>query len=142
MTPINSRDPIPSSCNGVRQLVVTTPAHRRATIFLWFKTPNNRDRKTPMIRTIVYGAPIVIAGIAGGLIAVAPVTTTALADGPTSTAAWQKNGPVSADTGAPFGDAINGTDPLVPFGTDPQVPVTLGYVNRNHDEGITTNGEV
>ena len=50
--------------------------------------------------------------------------------------------PISAATGAPSGDAKYGTDPLLPYGTDPQFPVTPGYVDRNHDEGITTNGEV
>jgi hypothetical protein len=95
-----------------------------------------------MFRRIAVGAPLIIAGLAGGVIALAPTTTTALADGPTSTAAWQKDVPINVDTGAPVGDAVNGTDPLVPFGTDPQVLVTPGYVNRNHDEGITSNGEV
>jgi hypothetical protein len=97
-----------------------------------------------MIRRIAITAPVIIAGVAGGLIALTPVTvaTTSLADGPTSTAAWQKNVPVSGATGAPFGDATDGADPLVPYGTEPQVPVTTGYVNRNHDEGITTNGQV
>ena len=35
-----------------------------------------------------------------------------------------------------------GPDPLVPYGTNPVVPFKLGYVNPNHDEGNTTNGEV
>ena len=35
-----------------------------------------------------------------------------------------------------------GTDPLVPSGTDPQVPYRLGYVDSNHDEANTTNGGV
>ena len=39
-------------------------------------------------------------------------------------------------------DAKYGTDPLVPYGTEPQVPITPEYVNRNHDEGVTSNGEV
>jgi hypothetical protein len=30
----------------------------------------------------------------------------------------------------------------VPYGTDPYVPYRLGYVNPNHDEGNTTNGQV
>ena len=42
----------------------------------------------------------------------------------------------------PLSDAKYGTDPLVPYGTEPQVPITPGYVNRNHDEGVTSNGEV
>jgi hypothetical protein len=29
-----------------------------------------------------------------------------------------------------------------PYGTEPQFPVSPGYVNRNHDERVTTNGEV
>jgi len=35
-----------------------------------------------------------------------------------------------------------GTDPLVPFGTEPQEPAHLGYVDSNHDEANTTNGQV
>lgn len=92
---------------------------------------------------IAFATPLLAVGLAAGFVALAPVSSTmSVAAGPTSTAAWQKNTPVSADTGAPLGDAKAGTDPLVPFGTDPQVPVTTGYVNRNHDEGITTNGQV
>jgi hypothetical protein len=62
-------------------------------------------------------------------------------DGPTSTAV-DPTYPISVQTGAPLGDAKCGTDPLVPYGTAPQVPTTPGYVNRNHDEGVTSNGEV
>lgn len=40
----------------------------------------------------------------------------------------------------PVGGA--GTDPLVPFGTNPTVPYTLGFIDPNHDNGNTTNGEV
>ncbi len=65
----------------------------------------------------------------------------ASADNPTSTAV-DPTYPISGETGAPFGDAKYGADPLVPYGTDPQVPTTPGYVNRNHDEGVTSNGEV
>lgn len=88
-------------------------------------------------------APLVTAGLVGGLIAgTAVVTSTAvLADGPTSTAV-DPTYPISGETGAPYGDAKYGTDPLVPYGTEPQVPITPGYVNRNHDEGVTSNGEV
>lgn len=35
-----------------------------------------------------------------------------------------------------------GTDPLVPYGTDPVVPYTLGFIDPNHDNGNTTNGQV
>lgn len=34
------------------------------------------------------------------------------------------------------------TDPLVPFGTDPHVPSSIGYHVSNHDEANTTNGQV
>jgi hypothetical protein len=39
-----------------------------------------------------------------------------------------------------IGDA--GTDPLVPYGTEPQVPYRLGYVDSDHDEANTTAGQV
>lgn len=86
---------------------------------------------------------LMAAGIlGGGLLAITAATpTVALADGPTSTAV-DPTGPISAETGAPSGDARYGVDPLVPYGTEPQDPVTPGYVNSNHDEGITSNGEV
>jgi hypothetical protein len=45
-----------------------------------------------------------------------------------------------AGTGAPFGDAGTGDDPLVPYDALPQDPVKLGYLNRNHDDGVTSNG--
>jgi hypothetical protein len=35
-----------------------------------------------------------------------------------------------------------GVDPLVPYGTEPQEPSHLGYVDSNHDELNTTNGQV
>ena len=93
--------------------------------------------------TTALAAPLLTAGLLGGLIAGATVgmAPAALADGPTSTAV-DTNHAVSGETGAPFGDANYGADPLIPYGADPQVPVTPGYVNRNHDEGITSNGEV
>jgi hypothetical protein len=93
--------------------------------------------------TSALAAPLLTAGLLGGLMAgtIAVTPSIALADGPTSTAVDPVN-PISGETGAPFGDAKFGADPLVPYGTEPQVPVTPGYVNRNHDEGVTANGEV
>jgi hypothetical protein len=41
---------------------------------------------------------------------------------------------------APF--ATNGTDPLVPYGTNPHVRHALGYHVSNHDETNTTNGQL
>jgi hypothetical protein len=92
---------------------------------------------------IAFAAPLLAVGLAAGLVGLAPAgDTIAVAAGPTSTTSWQQNTAISPDTGAPLGDAKAGTDPLVPYGTDPQAPVTTGYINRNHDEGITSNGEV
>ena len=92
---------------------------------------------------IALAAPLLAAGILGGFVATAPATTplAVLADGQTSTAV-DPTYPISGETGAPFGDARNGTDPLVPYGIEPQAPVTPGYVDQNHDEGNTSNGEV
>jgi hypothetical protein len=92
-----------------------------------------------------FTASWLVAGVVGAVIAFTPIvgpsTMSLLAQGPTSTAT-DPNGPISAETGAPEGDAHAGVDPLVPVGTDPAVPITPGYVNRNHDEGVTANGEV
>jgi hypothetical protein len=96
-----------------------------------------------MIRKLAITVPWLTAGLLAGAVALLPMSgaTTLLADGPTSTAI-DTNTPISAETGAPVGDAGTGADPLVPYGIEPQAPVTTGYVNRNHDEGITSNGEV
>ncbi len=66
----------------------------------------------------------------GGAIALAPIASAANLPAPVATAA----------TASAIGDA--GTDPLVPFGTKPQVPARLGYIDSNHDEASTTNGQV
>lgn len=34
------------------------------------------------------------------------------------------------------------TDPLVPYGTNPQVPYVIGLHGSNHDELDTTNGRL
>ncbi|BBZ27601.1 hypothetical protein MMAD_18960 [Mycolicibacterium madagascariense] len=82
---------------------------------------------------------LLTAGIVGGSLAGAVAVP--LADGPVTTAT-DPAAPISGKTGAPLGDATFGADPLVPFGTDPQPPVTPGYVDRDHDNGVTANGEV
>jgi hypothetical protein len=104
--------------------------------------PSTSREHIMKIRTAL-AAPLLTTGLVGGLVAgTAVVTSTAvLADGPTSTAV-DPTYPISGETGAPSGDAKYGTDPLVPYGTEPQVPIAPGYVNRNHDEGVTSNGEV
>lgn len=94
-----------------------------------------------MIR-IGIAAPLVTVGLLGGLVAsTAAMPAVALADDPTSTAV-DPTYPISGETGAPSGDAKYGADPLVPYGTEPQAPITPGFVNPNHDEGDTSNGEV
>jgi hypothetical protein len=85
------------------------------------------------------------AGLMAGMIAFTPIAgaaTTDVADGQASTATSHPNQPISVESGAPLGDENLGTAPLIPFGTDPQSPVKLGYIDRNHDEGITANGAV
>ena len=73
--------------------------------------------KTP----IKYVAPWLAAAAIGGAIALAPIASAAAHPSPVASA---------------------GADPLVPYGTNPYVPYRLGYINPNHDEGNTTNGEV
>ncbi|WP_135459357.1 hypothetical protein [Mycobacterium sp. DL99] len=52
---------------------------------------------------------------------------------------------VAADSGSHTTTAnspMTGTDPLVPYGTNPYLPYPQGYVDSNHDEVYTTNGSV
>ena len=84
---------------------------------------------------------LLAACLCGTLIAGASVPAIVVADAPASTATDPAY-PISEKTGAPSGDAHFGVDPLVPYGTEPQVPVTSGYVNLDHDHGVTTNGQV
>jgi hypothetical protein len=74
-----------------------------------------------MKASIKYVAPWLAAAAIGGAVVFAPIAG-------------------AATQPAPVGSA--GTDPLVPYGTNPQTPYRLGYINPNHDEGNTTNGEV
>jgi hypothetical protein len=66
----------------------------------------------------------------GGAIVLAPIASAATHPAPVATAA----------TPSAIGSA--GTDPLVPYGTEPHVPGPLGFVDSNHDEADTTNGQV
>ena len=81
-----------------------------------------------MKTTIKYVAPWLAAAAMGGAIALAPIASAATHPAPAAA--------------APSAVGHAGTDPLVPYGTDPYVPYRLGYINPNHDEGNTTNGEV
>jgi hypothetical protein len=80
--------------------------------------------------TVKYVAPWLAAGALGAAIALAPVAGAAAVSAPVPNAA----------TPPAVGPA--GTDPLVPYGTLPQAPYRLGYVDSNHDEINTTNGQL
>lgn len=73
-----------------------------------------------------------------GLAAVAIGGAVALA--PIAGAATQPA--IVAGATAPSAIRSAGTDPLVPYGTEPQEPARLGYVDSSHDEANTTNGQV
>ena len=88
--------------------------------------------KTP----IKHIAPWLTAATLGTAIALAPVASAAAAPVPQRTAVAP---PAPSPTPAPY---ETGPDPLVPYGTDPQVPFRLGYVNPNHDQGDFTNGQI
>jgi len=79
-----------------------------------------------MKTTIKYFAPWLAAAAIGGAVALAPMASAATPPAPTA--------PASVGTA--------GTDPLVPFGTDPHSPYVFGYHSSDHDESNTTNGQV
>ena len=81
-----------------------------------------------MKTTIKYVAPWLATAAIGGAVALAPIASAATAPMPHS-------GPA-----ATAGTA--GTDPLVPFGTDPHSPYVFGYHVSDHDESNTTNGQL
>lgn len=80
------------------------------------------------MKAIKYLAPSLAAAAIGGAIVLAPLASAATHVAPAPHPATSA--------------ATPDTDPLVPYGTDPVVPYRLGYVNPNHDEGNTTNGQV
>ncbi len=82
------------------------------------------------MKSIKYIAPWMAAAAIGAAVGLAPVASAATHPAPVTSATTQP---------APVGSA--GTDPLVPYGTDPAIPYRLGYVNPNHDEGNSTNGQ-
>ena len=79
------------------------------------------------MKALKYVAPWLAAAAIGGAVALAPIASAA-------TAATPISGPAVAGTA--------GTDPLVPFGTDPHSPYVFGYHVSDHDEANTTNGQV
>lgn len=80
------------------------------------------------MKALKYVAPWLAAAAIGGAVALAPIASAATAPTPQA-------GPV-ATAGAP------GTDPLVPYGTDPHSPYVFGYHVSDHDEANTTNGQL
>ena len=92
-----------------------------------------------MKRTITYVAPWLTAAGMGAAIALSPVASAAAAAPVAQRTVVTRPAPSPTRARTPF---ETGPDPLVPYGTDPQVPFRLGYVNPNHDEGDFTNGEI
>ena len=79
-----------------------------------------------MKTTIKYLALWMAAAAIGGAVALAPIASAATPQAPTASSS--------------VGSA--GTDPLVPFGTDPHSPYVFGYHTSDHDESNTTNGQL
>jgi hypothetical protein len=79
------------------------------------------------MKAIKLVAPWLAAAAIGGAVALAPIASAAT---PSAT----------GTNSAPTGTA--GTDPLVPFGTDPHSPYVFGYHVSDHDEANTTNGQL
>ena len=77
-----------------------------------------------MKNTVKYFAPWVAAAAVGGALVLAPIASAATTT-PNSVPA-----------------ATAGTDPLVPFGTDPHSAYMFGYHVSDHDEANTTNGQL
>jgi hypothetical protein len=78
------------------------------------------------MKAINYVAPWLAAAAIGAAVALAPTASAATPPAPAP----------AVTTG------IAGTDPLVPFGTDPHSPYVFGYHTSDHDESDTTNGQV
>jgi hypothetical protein len=81
-----------------------------------------------MKNTVKYVVSGLAAAAIGGAIVLAPVASAATLP--------------AASVAMSSGIGSAGTDPLVPYGTEPQVPGRLGYVDSSHDEANTTNGQV
>jgi hypothetical protein len=82
-------------------------------------------------------APWLTAAALGTAIALAPVASAAA---PTPVPQRTTVAPPAPSPAPPPFET--GPDPLVPYGTDPQVPFRLGYINPNHDQGDFTNGQI
>jgi hypothetical protein len=120
-------------------LTVTTPARKRGMLEI---ARHGGPAKPGVIMTtkIKYIAPWFAAVAIGSAIALAPAASASVS---ATTFAQSNVVAHSAPTPTPAQmPADSGPDPLVPYGTEPTVPYRLGYINPNHDEGNTTNGEV
>jgi hypothetical protein len=78
------------------------------------------------MKAIKYVAPWLAAAAIGAAVALPPTASAATPPAPAPA--------VTTSTA--------GTDPLVPFGTDPHSPYVFGYHTSDHDESDTTNGQV
>jgi hypothetical protein len=107
---------------------LTTPLCSSATIGSVQNEPASKQET--IMRTRTYVTSGLVAAAIGGAIALAPIAGAATLPAPMA----------GATAHSAIGDA--GTDPLVPYGTEPQVPYRLGYVDSNHDEADTTAGQV
>lgn len=85
-------------------------------------------------------APWLAAAAIGAAVGLAPIASADAGLAPVPQSNIVADPGVSA-TASPTTDGT-GTDPLVPYGTEPVAPYRLGYINPNHDEGNTTNGEI
>ncbi len=83
---------------------------------------NSIKRITPWLAAFAIGGAVVLTPVANAATHPASVAVAA----PAAT---------SPGTGS-------GTDPLLPYGPLPQSPYRLGYVDSNHDEANTANGEL
>lgn len=93
-----------------------------------------------MTTRIKFIAPWLAAAAIGAAMGLAPVAAADSGSAPVSQSNIVADPGVSA-TPVPTPEGT-GTDPLVPYGTNPVAPYRLGYINPNHDEGNTTNGEI
>jgi hypothetical protein len=79
-------------------------------------------QETIMKNPMKFAATALAAAAIGGAVALAPIA--------------------AADTTAHTTTTASGASPLVPYGTNPDVPYRLGYIDSNHDEANTTSNNV
>jgi hypothetical protein len=87
-----------------------------------------RELESIMRKSTQYVAPWLAAFAIGGALALTPIANAATHSVPVAAAATP--------------EVPGGTDPLVPYGTNPHAPYRLGYIDSNHDEANTSNGQL